>query len=115
MKSIGFQEKGRYFTHPEAAFLVEFPEGPLSVGEEPVKEIREFELATGILRVVSPTDCVKDRLCAYYFWNDQQGLAQAILVTESQNVDLKEIKRWSKAQRKAGEFEVFKDKLGDAL
>jgi hypothetical protein len=111
MERIGFHEKGRYFRHPEAAFLVEFPEGPLSVGEEPVKEIREFELETGTLRVLSPTDCVKDRLCAYYFWNDQQGLAQAVLVAESQPVDLKEIKRWSKAQNKTRAFDVFKDKL----
>jgi hypothetical protein len=111
MEKIGFQEDGRYFVNPETRFLIEFPQGPLSVGEEPVKEISEFELATGTLRVVSATDCVKDRLCAFYFWNDQQGLAQAVLVAESQNVDLKEIKRWSKAEGKEQEFEVFKSKL----
>jgi hypothetical protein len=62
--------------------------------------------------VVSATDCVKDRLCAFYFWNDQQGLAQAVLVAESQNVDMKEIKRWSTAEGKEQEYEVFKMKLG---
>ena len=111
MERIGFREKGRYFTHDESAYLVEFPEGPLAVGEEPVKEIFSFELATGTLRVLSPTDCVKDRLCAYYFWNDRQGLAQAVLVAKSQQVDLKELKRWSKAQRKTGEFDIFEDQL----
>jgi hypothetical protein len=45
------------------------------------------------LKVLSPTDCVKDRLCAFYFWNDLQGLEQAVLVAKSQQVDLKEIKR----------------------
>jgi len=112
MDTIGFQEKGRYFINPETEFFVEFPEGPLSVGEEPVKEIREFVLATGTLRVVSPTDCVKDRLCAFYFWNDQQGLAQAVLVAESQTVDLKEVKRWSIVEGKEHEYEIFKSKLG---
>jgi len=112
MEKIGFHEKGRYFVNPETQFFVEFPDGPLSVGEEPVKEISEFELATGTLRIVSPTDCVKDRLCAFYFWKDQQGLAQAVLVAESQNVDLKEIKRWSKAEGKEREYEVFRKKLG---
>jgi len=90
---------------------VEFPEGPLSVGEEPVKAIDEFELSTGILRVISATDCVKDRLCAFYFWNDRQGLAQAVLVAKSQVVDLKEIRRWSKAEGKEQGFETFKDRL----
>jgi hypothetical protein len=61
--------------------------------------------------VISPTDCVKDRLCAFYFWNDQQGLAQAILVTKSQNVDLDEIKRWSQVEGKAEEFKIFKSKI----
>lgn len=112
MEKMGFQEKGRYFINPETDFLVEFPDGPLSVGEEPVKEVSEFELTTGVLRVISATDCVKDRLCAYYFWDDKQGLAQAVLVAESQIVDLKEIKRWSKMEGREKEYEIFKDRLG---
>lgn len=111
MDKLGFHEQGRYFIHPETTFFIEFPDGPLSVGEEPVKEISEFELSTGTLRVLSPTDCVKDRLCAFYFWNDLQGLEQAILVTKSQQVDLKEIRRWSKVEGKEKEFKTFTDKL----
>lgn len=111
MEQLGFQEKGRYFTNPESAYFVEFPDGPLAVGEEPVKEISDFKLITGTLRVISATDCVKDRLCAYYFWNDQQGLAQAVLVTKGQRVDLKEVKRWSIAEGKGQEFGVFQSKL----
>jgi hypothetical protein len=112
MEKLGFQERGRYFANPETQFFVEFPDGPLSVGQEPVKEISEFELATGTLRVVSATDCVKDRLCAFYFWNDQQGLMQALLVAKSQNVDFKEIQRWSKVEGKEQGYEIFKKKLG---
>ena len=111
MEQLGFQEKGRYFTNPESAYFVEFPDGPLAVGEEPVKEISDFKLTTGTLRVISATDCVKDRLCAYYFWNDQQGLVQAVLVTKGQKVDLKEVKRWSIAEGKGQEFGVFQSKL----
>ena len=111
MEKIGFYEHGRYFVNPETPFFVEFPDGPLSVGEEPVKMVDEFELETGTLHIISATDCVKDRLCAYYFWNDQQVLAQAILVGKSQDINLKEIKRWSKAEGKEKEFEVFKKKL----
>ncbi|RJP52698.1 MAG: hypothetical protein C4586_02495 [Anaerolineaceae bacterium] len=111
MDKLGFHEQGRYFIHPETTFFIEFPDGPLSIGEEPVKEISEFELSTGTLRMLSPTDCVKDRLCAFYFWNDLQGLEQAILVTKSQQVDLKEIKRWSKVEGKEKEFKTFTDKL----
>jgi len=111
MEKIGFHEQGRYFTHPDTEYFVEFPDGPLSVGDEPVKAIDEFDLATGTLRVISATDCVKDRLCAFYFWSDQQGLAQAMLVAKSQKVDLKEVKRWSKTEGKEQEFEIFTSKL----
>lgn len=111
MEGLGFAEKGRYFTHPETDLLVEFPDGPLSVGEEPVAEVNEFELATGTLRILSATDCVKDRLCAFYFWNDLQGLEQAVLVAKTQMVSLKEIKRWSKVENKEAEYEHFEKKL----
>ncbi len=74
MEGIGFQERGRYFKSRDVDFSVEFPDGPLSVGEEPVREISEFELTTGTLRVVSAADCVKDRLCAYYYLERLAGI-----------------------------------------
>jgi hypothetical protein len=111
MEGLGFLEKGRYFTHPATDLLVEFPDGPLSVGEEPVEEVSEFALATGTLKVLSATDCVKDRLCAFYFWNDLQGLEQAALVAKNQTVSLKEIKRWSKVEGKEKEYKLFEKKL----
>jgi len=111
MQKIGFSEEDRHFIHPDTDFFVEFPAGPLSVGEEPVKKVDEHKLATGILRIISPTDCVKDRLTAYYHWNDAQSLEQAILVAQAKKIDLKEIERWSKVERKSVEFKYFKDRL----
>jgi hypothetical protein len=108
MEQIGFKQNGRHFVHPDSQFIIEFPDGPLSVGEEPVKEIQEIQFETGTLRVISPTDCVKDRLCAYYFWGDLQGLEQAVMVAEINQVDIGEIERWSKRENKLPEFEIFK-------
>jgi hypothetical protein len=67
MEELGFHEQGRYFLNADTPFFVEFPDGPLSVGEEPVMTIREFTLKTGTLHILSATDCVKDRLCAFCF------------------------------------------------
>jgi hypothetical protein len=110
MKEIGFSEKNRYFIHPDTKHIVEFPPGPLSVGEEPVRRIKEIKFSTGILRVISPTDCVKDRLAAYYFWNDQQSLAQAILVAKYNRISISEIKRWSQTTGNMKEFKIFLEK-----
>ncbi|MCX6354088.1 MAG: hypothetical protein NTZ78_04170 [Candidatus Aureabacteria bacterium] len=111
MQELGFNEEGRHFIHPDTDFYVEFPPGPLSVGEEPVKKVDEHKLATGILRIISPTDCVKDRLAAYYHWDDAQCLEQAILVTQAKKIDLKEIERWSKVERNLKGFKRFKNRL----
>jgi|ERR1041385_1872514 hypothetical protein len=111
MSEIGFYEEGRYFKHPESQFFVEFPPGPLAIGEEPVKQIVEKKFSTGILKIISPTDCVKDRLAAYYHWSDQQSLLQAILVAQRHKVNIDEIRKWSLAEGKLTEFEKIKDKL----
>jgi hypothetical protein len=104
---LGFTESRRYFTHPDTEFVVEFPSGPLAVGNEPVKSIAERVSSTGVLRLLSPSDCVKDRLAAYFHWNDQQALKQAVLVARSQPIDVKEVRRWSMAEGEAAKFEQF--------
>lgn len=66
MHSLGFSEKDRYFVHPDTPLFVEFPSGPLGVGDAPVEEIAELDTEAGVLRLLTPTDCIKDRLAAYY-------------------------------------------------
>jgi hypothetical protein len=111
LAEIGFHENNRYFCHPEAEYLVEFPSGPLSIGAEPVKHVDTLQFLTGDLRLLSPTDCVKDRLAHYYHWNDLQCLEQAVLVTLSNDIDMNEVKRWSEKEGKTGEFLIFKKQV----
>jgi hypothetical protein len=108
---LGFQEKDRYFVHPESDYYVEFPSGPLAVGDEPVREVTELKFATGRLRLLSATDCVKDRLAGYYHWNDLQCLEQAVLVAAENEVDLDEIERWSKHEGMQSRFDGIKGNL----
>lgn len=111
MESLGFREENRYFRHPDAKLLVEFPPGPLGVGEEPVKQIDELQTESGVLRIISPTDCVKDRLVWYYHDRDIECLRQAVLVANNNAIDLKEIERWSKVEGKNQEFDNIKAQL----
>jgi hypothetical protein len=108
---LGFFEESRYFKHPETKFFLEFPAGPLSVGSEPVKATVTLEFPTGQLALLSPTDCVKDRLAAYYNWNDLQSLEQALLVAQSNRIDIGEVRRWSDEEGKLTEFETIKQQL----
>jgi hypothetical protein len=54
---------------------------------------------------------VKDRLAAYYHWNDAQCLEQAALVAQAKEIDLDEIERWSKAEGKLDEFRRIRHRL----
>jgi hypothetical protein len=36
LEQIGFHEKNRYFVHPNVEYFLEFPPGPLAVGDEPI-------------------------------------------------------------------------------
>jgi len=111
MSEIGFVEYGRYFKHPDSEFFIEFPPGPLSVGAEPIREIIQKEYTTGVLMLISPTECVKDRLSAYYHWNDQQSLDQAVLVAANQDINLNEVRRWSEQESKLAEYNIFLSRM----
>ena len=57
-----------------------------------------------IITMYSPTQCVMDRLAAWFHWNDRRSLIHAIWVCEKHPVNLDKIKRWAK---KEGEPEKF--------
>ena len=114
LKEIGFEEKRRYFVSEETEFFIEFPAGPLAVGNEPVEKLAELQFETGKLRLLSPTDCVKDRLSAFYHWGDRQCLQQAVWVAQMKPIDWIEVERWSRQEGAAEKFVEFRAELQDS-
>lgn len=108
---LGFSEENRSFRHDDIEYFIEFVPPPLSVGEEPVKEIFEIKKGKHILKLLSPTECVKDRLIAFYHWDDRQSLEQAILVCRDNKVNLEEIKRWSVNEGMNPKYDIFLARL----
>jgi len=111
LNEIDFYEELRHFKHQETALFIEFPPGPLAVGNEAITDIVIIETDTGNLRIISPTECVKDRLAAYYFWNDLQCLDQAVLVSQHNIINFSEVKRWSIKEGEIEKFNTFQNKL----
>ena len=107
MAGIGFVEDGRHFRHPDTPYIVEFLSPPLSVGEEAVGKISRLVRSGKVLRLLSPTDCVKDRLAAFFHWNDRQSLEQAILVGMRKRIDLGEIRKWSVREGMEAKFAQY--------
>ncbi len=108
MESLGFfREATRHYVHPKSKFYVEFPGSAVLIGDQPVTKFDEIKTKYGILKLLTPTDSIKDRLAAYYHWNDKQGLDQAIMIAESHPVKLDEIKSWSLKEFQKAKFDEF--------
>jgi hypothetical protein len=95
MQSLGFEKQGRHWVHPATRFWVEFPPGPVQVGDAVVLDFAERPTSVGPLRLLHPTECVMDRLAGYVHWNDRQCLDQAVAVARTQEVDLQRIESWA--------------------
>ena len=104
LEELDFVQKGRYFHHPDSIFFIEFVTPPVSVGKETIKKYNHL----GAIILLSATDCVKDRLASFYYWNDRQALEQATMVCKAQkNVNLTEIKKWSILEGQQRKYEEF--------
>lgn len=108
MAEIGFVYEGKHFKHHDSPYFIEFPPGPLSIGEELDVNVLVKTFSTGSLPVISPTDCVKDRLAAYYHWGDRQCLNQAVLIWKHQKINEAEVRRWSDQEGKLSEYTKIK-------
>lgn len=79
---LGFVPEGKDFCHPDSKFFLEFPPGPLSFGNRYIDSSKATTLKTqfGSLRIITPTQCVMDRLAWYVHGKDPQARDQAVLV-----------------------------------
>ncbi len=46
------------------------------------------------LKILSPTDCVKDRLASYIYYQAQDCFLQALMVARQHSVDYPSLKTW---------------------
>jgi len=111
MEELGFRLESGRFVHPDSDFFVEILPPPPSVGEEPIRRTARRRRGALRLEMLTPTDCVKDRLAAFYHWHDRPSLVQALLVAVHQKIDLRDIGRWSKAEEMAEPYLVFRRAL----
>lgn len=114
MAGLGFTRgAGRHFEHPSCRFVVEFVAWPVTLGDEVVHRWARRRTPAGTLHILTPTQCVKDRLAAFFHWRDGQSLEQALLVARSNRVSMKELERWAGAEGHGGDFEEFHRRLAE--
>lgn len=113
LRKLGFTESGQVYRHPESHFTLDFPRGPLAVGDELITEWRTERRAGRVLHVLSPTDSCRDRLASFLFWKDFSGLEQALAVAAAQRrkVDLEKLEAWCRKEGHPEKFKLFKSRL----
>ncbi len=112
MIELGFtQDSSRLFIHPHTKYFVEFPGKSMEVGDEIIKEFSERMIDGNRLVMLTPTDCVKDRLAAYIHWKDQQGLVQAAMVAKAQPVNFQKIELFCTNEGSPEAYQKFLNEL----
>jgi len=109
---IDFHKTGtrNFFKHPECDhILIEFMSSPVAIGEDYNIEPTSVKVDKVIIKILSPTDCIKDRLASYIYFNAKECLDQALLVAKAQPYVLNSVKKWcdqegEKAQKAYIEF-----------
>lgn len=108
LAEIGFEKKGRYFISPNSKLYVEFPSGPVAIGNQsPIKPDGKIKIRNTVITMYSPTQCVMDRLAAWFHWNDRRSLIHALWVCEKHPVNLDKIKRWAHKEGEPEKLEQF--------
>ncbi len=117
LAKIGFKPtQSRYYKHPECPHLfLEFPRGPVEIGEQYPVIPAEIEVEGRTLRLLSPTDSVKDRLAGYIHWKSRANFEQALLICRRQQgrVDLNEVRKWCRIEGGEAAFSELKKQLNE--
>jgi predicted nucleotidyltransferase len=112
MDELGFTAKGKDFLHPDTKFTVEFPTGPIGIGDDQPVTPEGRMLIDGVeVKMLSPTQSVMDRLIAFFVFNDRQCLDQALWIAESQPVNMSQVEAWAKRERYEEKYQVFVRRL----
>lgn len=107
MRKIGFIKKGKDYIHPECGHLfIEFPSGPLGIGDDYDIKAAEQEVEGTKIKILSPTDCIKDRLASYIYWGSIECFEQAVMVGKVHKFNKSAVKRWCEGENP---LEVFKE------
>lgn len=113
LAGAGFRREADYYVHPSSPYPIDFPKGPLMIGDDHVRRWLTVRRDDQVLHVLTPTDWCRDRLAALLVWNDFSGLEQALAVCNARDdVDLEVVRDWCRRMREPRKWDLFASRLG---
>lgn len=105
LRSLDFVLRGDLYVHKRSRYTIDFVRGPLAVGDDLIARWDTVKRKRLKLHIIRRTDSVRDRLAAYYHWNDVQSLHTARDVALSGPVDWQIVRRWSRNEGQLAKLE----------
>lgn len=107
LERIGFKEREGLYYSDETRYTLEFPAGPLMVGDDYISNYATVRRDDEVLYVLQPYDSVRDRLLWYYHYRDYSALNAAAAVAARNDVDIGSLRAWSVREGAPDKFESF--------
>lgn len=107
MADLGFFKQGRVFVNESTQICVEFPSAPLAIGDQIIEETTVVHSEKGDIPILLATDVIKDRLLAYFHWQDRPSLVQALAVMINHLITPDELKAFCEAEGQPDQYEVI--------
>lgn len=83
------------------------PAGPLGIGGDLHVHPVEYRIRGTAVPALSAADSCRDRLVAFYHWNDRQALRVAATIALRHRVNLRFIRHWSEREGARSKCEEF--------
>ncbi len=120
LKKIGIEKVDqRNFKHPDCPFSLEAKAPPVDIGhmapEGTSPEIKKEKVKQTTIKILSPTDCIKDRLYKADEWDDDEAFEAAILVAKKTGFNERKLEDFFELNRKIEIFEKFKKTLSSKM
>jgi hypothetical protein len=108
LSKLGYRLEGQTYVHANNQFTLDFPTGPLAIGDDRVTSWSSLNRDQLALNILSATDCVRDRLLWFYLQGtDRSSLQAAVGVAQRHPIDLEFIRAWSTREGFADKFAEF--------
>ena len=107
MAELGFYKQGRVFVNQTTEICVEFPSAPLAIGDQIIKETTVAHSEKGDIPILFATDVIKDRLLAYFHWQDRPSLVQALAIMINHVITPDELAVFCDAEGEPSQYEVI--------
>lgn len=109
LAEIGFHTDARVFMRPGCPFTMDFSSPPVDIGNDNDPELKEDIFDGKTISILTPTECIKDRLHKAFYWKDELALQAAIEVAKTQPFSMTKVENFCQKNNILPKFEEFKE------